>query len=125
MNVMIAGGGPGGHVFPALAVAAELRRRRNEVVFVGVEQGIETKVVPAAGLTLRTLPGAGFKGVSAAGKLRRPSLLPWSPWGSVQLLREFRPALGFGVGGYPSGPATLPGGPGGWRAVLVGPQAAP
>src|SRR3990167_5319841 len=125
MNVMIAGGGTGGHVFPALAVAAELRRRRNEVVFVGVEQGIETKVVPAAGLTLRTLPGAGFKGVSAAGKLRSLSLLPWSLWGSVQLLREFRPAVVFGVGGYASGPATLAAALGGWPTVLFEPNAAP
>src|SRR3990172_1529934 len=125
MNVMIAGGGTGGHVFPALAVAAELRRRRNEVVFVGVEQGIETKVVPAAGLTLRTLPGAGFKGVSAAGKLRSLSLLPWSLWGSVQLLREFRPAVVFGVGGYASGPATLAAALGGWPTVLFEPNAVP
>src|SRR3990172_2751310 len=125
MNVMIAGGGTGGHVFPALAVAAELRRRRNEVVFVGVEQGIETKVVPAAGLTLRTLPGAGFKGVSAAGKLRSLSLLPWSLWGSVQLLREFRPAVVFGVGGYASGPATLAAALGGWPTGLFEPDAAP
>src|SRR3972149_53125 len=105
MKVMIAGGGTGGHVFPALAVAAELRRRRpqHEILFVGTEQGIETKVVPAAGLPLRTPRGAG----SPAGKRRSLSLLPRSRWGSVVLLREFRPDVVFGVGGYASGPATL------------------
>jgi len=127
MKVMIAGGGTGGHVFPALAVAAELRRRRpqNEILFVGTEQGIEAKVVPAAGLPLRTLPGAGFKGVSAAGKLRSLSLLPRSFWGSVRLLREFRPDVVFGVGGYASGPATLAAALGGWPTVLFEPNAAP
>src|SRR3990172_8984002 len=127
MKVMIAGGGTGGHVFPALAVAAELRRRRpqHEILFVGTEQGIETKVVPAAGLPLRTLPGAGFKGVSAAGKLRSLSLLPRSLWGSVVLLREFRPDVVFGVGGYASGPATLAAALGGWPTVLFEPNPAP
>src|SRR3990172_1272680 len=127
MKVMIAGGGTGGHVFPALAVGAELRRRRpqHEILFVGTEQGIETKVVPAAGLPLRTLPGAGFKGVSAAGKLRSLSLLPGSLWGSVRLLREFRPAVVFGVGGSASGPAPLAAALGGWPTVLFEPNAAP
>jgi len=127
MKVMMAGGGTGGHVFPALAVAAELRRRSsvNQVLFVGVEQGIETTVVPAAGLPLRTLPGAGFKGMSAGAKLRSISLLPRSLWGSVQLLREFRPDVVFGVGGYASGPATLVAALGGWPTVLFEPNAAP
>jgi UDP-N-acetylglucosamine--N-acetylmuramyl-(pentapeptide) pyrophosphoryl-undecaprenol N-acetylglucosamine transferase len=63
MKVMMAGGGTGGHVFPALAVAEELRRRQqsNQVLFVGAENGIEKQVVPAAGYPLRTLPVVGFR----------------------------------------------------------------
>lgn len=127
MKVMIAGGGTGGHVFPALAVAAELRRRNpaGEILFVGTAAGVEAKIVPAAGFALRSLPGAGLKGVSAAGKLRSLALLPRSLWGSVRLLREFRPQVVLGVGGYASGPATFAAALGGWPTVLFEANAAP
>lgn len=125
--MMMAGGGTGGHVFPALAVAAELRRRHptSELLFVGTEDGIEAKVVPTAGYRLRTLPIAGFKGVSGGGKLRSLALLPRSLWGSVRLLREFRPKVVFGVGGYASGPAMFAAALGGWPTVLFEANAEP
>ena len=117
---MMAGGGTGGHVFPALAVAEEFRRRdpAHQVLFVGTDTGLEKRVVPAAGYALRTLPGAGFKGVGAGAKLRSLSLLPRSLWGSLQLLREFRPDVVFGVGGYASGPAMFAAAIGRWPTVL-------
>ncbi|MDA2914011.1 glycosyltransferase, partial [Acidobacteriia bacterium AH_259_A11_L15] len=98
MKVMMAGGGTGGHVFPALAVAAELRRRHpaHEVLFVGTEQGIETRVVPGAGFPLRTLPLAGFKGVSPVAKLRSLVLFSRSLFRTRRLLGEFRPDVVFG-----------------------------
>jgi UDP-N-acetylglucosamine--N-acetylmuramyl-(pentapeptide) pyrophosphoryl-undecaprenol N-acetylglucosamine transferase len=127
MKVMIAGGGTGGHVFPALAVAAELRRRdpAGEVLFVGSEKGLETRVVPQAGYRLRTLPAAGLKGVSLRRKLRSLALLPRSLWASRGLLREFCPNAVLGVGGYASGPATLAAALAGRPTVLFEPNAQP
>ncbi|MGH9863669.1 MAG: undecaprenyldiphospho-muramoylpentapeptide beta-N-acetylglucosaminyltransferase [Candidatus Acidiferrales bacterium] len=127
MKVMIAGGGTGGHVFPALAVAAELRRRdpANELLFVGADAGLEARVVPAAGYPLRTLPVAGLKGVGWGAKLRSLALLPRSLWGSRRLLGEFRPQAVLGVGGYASGPAVLAAALRGIPTVLFEPNAEP
>ncbi|MGH9804867.1 MAG: undecaprenyldiphospho-muramoylpentapeptide beta-N-acetylglucosaminyltransferase [Candidatus Acidiferrales bacterium] len=127
MKVMIAGGGTGGHIFPALAVAEELRRRdaRNEIVFVGTEQGLEARLVPAAGYQLRTLPAAGLKGVSAGAKLKSIALLPGSLLRGRRLLREFEPHAVFGVGGYASGATMLAAALGGWPTVLFEPNAEP
>jgi UDP-N-acetylglucosamine--N-acetylmuramyl-(pentapeptide) pyrophosphoryl-undecaprenol N-acetylglucosamine transferase len=127
MKVMIAGGGTGGHVFPALAVAEELRQRdaTSEIVFVGTEQGLEARLVPAAGYPLRTMPAAGLKGVSVGGKLRSLSLLPASLWRSRRLLREFGPNAVFGVGGYASGAVMLAAALGGRPTVLFEPNAEP
>lgn len=127
MKVMIAGGGTGGHVFPALAVAEEFRRRdpRNEILFVGTQSGLEARVVPAAGFPLRTLPAVGFKGVGLGSKLRSLSLLPRSVGGSLGLLREFKPNVVFGVGGYASGAAMLAAALTGRPTVLFEPNAEP
>ena len=127
MKVMMAGGGTGGHVFPALAVAEELRRRNasNEVLFVGTDNGIESKVVPAAGYPLRTLPVAGFQGVNAGAKLRSLALMPGALWRSRALLREFEPNVVFGVGGYASGPAMFAAALGGRPTVLFEANAEP
>jgi UDP-N-acetylglucosamine--N-acetylmuramyl-(pentapeptide) pyrophosphoryl-undecaprenol N-acetylglucosamine transferase len=127
MKVMMAGGGTGGHVFPALAVAEELRRRNasTEVMFVGTNNGIEVKVVPAAGYPLRTLPVAGFQGVTAAARLRSLALMPSALWRSRALLREFEPNAVFGVGGYASGPAMFTAALGGRPTVLFEANAEP
>ncbi len=127
MKVMMAGGGTGGHVFPALAVAAELRRRypAHEVLFVGTEQGIETRVVPGAGFPLRTLPLAGFKGVSPVAKLRSLALFCRSLFRTRRLLGEFRPDVVFGMGGYASGPAMFAAALAGWPTVLFEANAEP
>lgn len=127
MKVMIAGGGTGGHVFPALAVADEFRRRNpaNEVLFVGTERGLEATVVPAAGYPLRCLPAGGVKGLSLGAKLRSLSLLPGALWGSRRLLGEFRPNAVFGVGGYASGATMLAAALSGWPTVLFEPNAEP
>ena len=127
MKVMIAGGGTGGHVFPALAVAEELRRRdtRNEIVFAGTEQGLEARLVPAAGFPLRTLPASGLKGVSAGAKLKSLALLPVSLRRSRRLLKEFEPDVVFGVGGYASGATMLAAALGGRPTVLFEPNAEP
>jgi len=63
MRVIIAGGGTGGHLFPGIAVARDIERRKpgSKILFVGAEQGIETRIVPKEGFELRTLPVGGIK----------------------------------------------------------------
>jgi len=106
---VFAGGGTGGHLFPAIAVADELRRRhpKASIVFIGGTRGLETRLVPQAGYPLRTLSMAGLKGSALAGRLRAAwaagvAVLRCSGWFLAR-----RPALVIGVGGYASGPAVL------------------
>src|SRR2546426_6450607 len=77
MNLLMAGGGTGGHVFPALAVAREWLKRgpEREVVFVGTERGMEARLVPEAGLPLETVRAAGLKGIGGMRPLRHPAVL--------------------------------------------------
>ena len=117
-GLLIAGGGTGGHVFPAMAVAREwLRRgmsgdegsgaRERGVVIVGTERGLEAKLVPKAGLPLETIRAAGLKGMSGAKLLRNAALLPLGMWDSASILRRHHFSAAFGVGGYASGPMML------------------
>ena len=127
MKVMMAGGGTGGHVFPALAVAQELRRRDSgaEVLFVGTDRGLEKRLVPEAGFPLRTLPVRGLKGKSMAEKFRNMEALPKSFWISRRLLNDFRPEVVFGTGGYAAGPTLLQAALSGRPTVLFEPNAEP
>jgi UDP-N-acetylglucosamine--N-acetylmuramyl-(pentapeptide) pyrophosphoryl-undecaprenol N-acetylglucosamine transferase len=107
--IVFAGGGTGGHLFPALAVAGELRRRHPgaAIVFVGGTRGLETRLVPQAGFPLRTLPVSGLKGAS---RFRVFLASAAAALGVLRCLGWFlarRPGLVVGVGGYASGPAVL------------------
>jgi UDP-N-acetylglucosamine--N-acetylmuramyl-(pentapeptide) pyrophosphoryl-undecaprenol N-acetylglucosamine transferase len=105
-RVLIAGGGTGGHIIPALAVARELvARHRAEVLFVGTQRGMESRLVPAAGFNLRLIDVGQLKNVSLLTRLRTLMNLPRSIQACRHLIREFKPAVVFGVGGYASGPA--------------------
>lgn len=118
-SLLIAGGGTGGHVFPALAVAQEwLRRGRDvasagaakgerSVVFVGTERGLEAKLVPQAGLPLELIRVTGLKGIGGMKFLRNAAMLPAGLWDSERVLRRHRFDVAFGVGGYASGPMML------------------
>ncbi|MCL6480590.1 MAG: undecaprenyldiphospho-muramoylpentapeptide beta-N-acetylglucosaminyltransferase [Firmicutes bacterium] len=127
MKLVIAGGGTGGHVFPALAIAREwLRRGRDrEVVMVGTERGLEAKLVPAAGLPLETIRVAGLKGIGGFRLLRNLALLPVALAEAARLLRRHRPAVTLGVGGYASGPVLLLARMQGLPTVIFEPNAAP
>jgi UDP-N-acetylglucosamine--N-acetylmuramyl-(pentapeptide) pyrophosphoryl-undecaprenol N-acetylglucosamine transferase len=109
-KILIAGGGTGGHLFPALAVADELSRRwpGSAITFVGSKHGLETKLVPRAGYALRVLPLSGIKGVSWS---RRILAAGAAAWGIVRcagwMVGSGRPDLVIGVGGYASGPSVL------------------
>ncbi len=108
LRVMIAGGGTGGHVVPALAIGRELRDRHGaEVWFVGTERGIETRLVPEAGFRLELVRSGQLKNVSLATRLRTLADLPLGVVRCVRLLREFKPQVVVGVGGYASGPAMM------------------
>ncbi len=106
MKLLIAGGGTGGHVFPALAIAREWLARGNEreVVLVGTERGIEMKLVPQAGLPLETLRVAGLKGKGGATLVKNMAMLVPAMLDARRVLRKHKPVAAFGVGGYAAGP---------------------
>jgi UDP-N-acetylglucosamine--N-acetylmuramyl-(pentapeptide) pyrophosphoryl-undecaprenol N-acetylglucosamine transferase len=108
MRVLIAGGGTGGHVIPALAIADELRARYEaEVRFVGTARGFETRLVPAAGYELELIQVGQLKGVSLMTRLRTLLDLPLGVKRCLQIFNEFKPDVVVGVGGYASGPGMV------------------
>ncbi len=108
MRAILAGGGTGGHVIPALAIAQELKKHYvAELMFIGTPRGIENRLVPAAGFPLRLVQVGALKNVSLATRLRTAFDLPRALWDSWRILSEFRPRVVIGVGGYASGPAML------------------
>ncbi len=114
MRAMIAGGGTGGHVIPALAIARELKSRYGaEVLFLGTARGIETRLVPQAGFELKLIHVGQLKNVSLKTRLRTLFDLPMGVWSARKLIKDFKPQVMIGVGGYASGPGML-------AAVLTG-----
>lgn len=106
LRVVIAGGGTGGHLFPGIALAEEIRARGGEVLFVGTERGIEARAVPEQGFALEKIDVAGIKGRGALGLVRGLLRLPRAWWQSLRLIRRFAPDVVVGVGGYASGPVV-------------------
>ncbi len=108
LRVLIAGGGTGGHVIPALAIARELRDKHGaEVRFVGTARGLETRLVPEAGFGLELVRSGQLKNVSLATRVRTLLDLPLGVVECMRLIREFKPQVVVGVGGYASGPGML------------------
>jgi UDP-N-acetylglucosamine--N-acetylmuramyl-(pentapeptide) pyrophosphoryl-undecaprenol N-acetylglucosamine transferase len=108
MRAILAGGGTGGHVIPALAIAQQLKKDyRAEVVFIGTPRGIENRLVPAAGFELRLVQVGALKNVSLETRLKTFFDLPRATWESSRMISDFRPDIVIGVGGYASGPAML------------------
>jgi UDP-N-acetylglucosamine--N-acetylmuramyl-(pentapeptide) pyrophosphoryl-undecaprenol N-acetylglucosamine transferase len=108
LRVLIAGGGTGGHVIPALAIGRELRDRHGaEVRFVGTARGLETKMIPEAGFPLELVRSGQLKNVSLAIRMRTLLDLPLGVIRCLELVRSFRPDVVVGVGGYASGPAMM------------------
>ncbi len=106
LRVLIAGGGTGGHIIPALAVARELVARHSaEILFVGTARGLEARLVPEAGFGLRLIEVGQLKNVSLLTRARTLIDLPRALFAARRLIREFQPNVVFGVGGYASGPA--------------------
>lgn len=109
MRVLIAAGGTGGHIYPGIAVAKEVMRRdpASAVRFVGTARGLENRLVPQAGFELSIIESAGLKNVSLMAKLRGLLILPKSIFAARHLIRQFRPDIVVGAGGYVSGPVLL------------------
>ena len=109
LRVLLAAGGTGGHIYPGLAVAQEVMRRNpsSSVRFVGTARGLENKLVPQAGFALSLIESSGLKNVGVAARLKGLSVLPKSFLAARRLLKEFRPDIVVGAGGYVSGPVLL------------------
>ena len=108
MNVIIAGGGTGGHLYPGIAIAREiLSAGGNEVLFVGTEQGIEARVLAKEGLPVRFITVGKLKGMKLMSAIKTVLTLPRSLYQSLRLLKEIRPDVVIGVGGYSSGPLGM------------------
>jgi UDP-N-acetylglucosamine--N-acetylmuramyl-(pentapeptide) pyrophosphoryl-undecaprenol N-acetylglucosamine transferase len=107
MKFVMAGGGTGGHVIPALAVAQELRRRGHEPVFFGTKQGHEARLAPAAGFPIEWIEIGGLNRVGLVQKIRSLLLLPVGVFRVWSWLKRHRPGAVFSMGGYVAGPVVL------------------
>src|SRR5271154_7528235 len=97
---VMAGGGSGGHVIPALAVARELRTRGHTVRFIGTRRGLESKLVPAENFPIEWIEIGGLKRVGLRRTLSTLAELPWSVWQAARMLARSKPAAGFSTGGF-------------------------
>ena len=109
MRVLIAAGGTGGHIYPGIAVAQEIMRRdpNSTVKFVGTARGLESRLVPQAGFELSLIDSSGLKNVSAMARMRGLAMLPKSFLDALSIIREFKPDVVVGAGGYVSGPVVM------------------
>ncbi|CCH56041.1 UDP-N-acetylglucosamine--N-acetylmuramyl-(pentapeptide) pyrophosphoryl-undecaprenol N-acetylglucosamine transferase [Fibrisoma limi BUZ 3] len=109
MNVIISGGGTGGHIYPAIAIANELKAMdpTTNILFVGAEGKMEMEKVPRAGYSIVGLPVVGIKRELTLDNLAFPLKLGRSLIKAQQIVRDFRPDVAVGVGGYASGPLLL------------------
>ncbi len=105
--VMIMAGGTGGHVFPALAVATELRGRGLGVVWLGSAGGFEERVVPEAGFDMETISISGLRGNGLARWIRAPLMLSLALWQVFGVFRRRRPGVVLGMGGFVTGPGGV------------------
>ena len=106
LNILISGGGTGGHIFPALSIANGIKERRPDanILFVGAENRMEMEKVPAAGYKIVGLPVSGFDRKHLLRNVKVVARLLKSMHLAKKILRDFKPDIAIGVGGYASGP---------------------
>lgn len=106
-NIVIMAGGTGGHVFPALAVAEQLRALGHSVVWIGTPSGMEARLVPAHGLPIEWITIGGLRGKGVMTLLLAPLRLARALWQALMILRRVKPQVVLGLGGFASGPGGL------------------
>jgi len=106
-KILIMAGGTGGHVFPALAVADELRARGVEVVWLGTRRGLEADVVPKANIDISYISIAGLRGNGLLGWLLAPVKLVFALWQGIQVMNTQKPLAVLGMGGFVTGPGGI------------------
>jgi len=106
-RILIMAGGTGGHVFPALAVANELKARGVEVTWLGTRRGLESELVPNAGFPIDYISIAGLRGNGLAGWLLAPWRLTVALMQALKIMRERRPQAVLGMGGFVTGPGGV------------------
>jgi UDP-N-acetylglucosamine--N-acetylmuramyl-(pentapeptide) pyrophosphoryl-undecaprenol N-acetylglucosamine transferase len=109
LSVIIAGGGTGGHIYPGIAIAREFKRRNadTQILFVGTSRGLETKIIPREGFNLELIEVAALKRVGLIRRVKSLLMLPKSFLQVRSLIKQVRPDVVIGVGGYASGPVVL------------------
>ncbi|MCC6207753.1 MAG: undecaprenyldiphospho-muramoylpentapeptide beta-N-acetylglucosaminyltransferase [Gammaproteobacteria bacterium] len=106
-RILIMAGGTGGHVFPAIAVARELRSEGADILWLGTRTGLEAEVVPRAGFELATVAIGGLRGKGLLRWLSLPFRLAWAMLQSLRIILRFRPMAVLGMGGFAAGPGGL------------------
>lgn len=104
---VIMAGGTGGHVFPGLAVADELKAAGYRIEWLGTQAGIESRLVPNAGYNLHCLPVSGVRGLGMVTLLKAPLMITRSVYNAWKLLRKLRPVAVMGFGGFAAGPGAV------------------
>lgn len=107
MKILIMAGGTGGHVYPALAVANELKSRGHDICWMGAPDSFEARVVPAAGFPLEPIRVSGLRGKGALRLLMAPLLILRAMLQASAALSRVRPAVVLGMGGFAAGPGGL------------------
>lgn len=106
-SVAVMAGGTGGHIFPALAVAEQLRAQGMGVFWIGTRRGMEARLVPQHGFEMEWIPIEGVRGKGMLQWLAAPWKLAAAIWRAVRILQRRRPAVVLGMGGFASGPGGL------------------
>lgn len=109
VNIIIAGGGTGGHLFPGIALARSFMEHNpeNRVLFVGTDREFECRTLEREGFDHLAIRAAGIKGLGIFGKLKAAFKIPGALFQSSAIINEFKPDIIIGVGGYSSGPVAL------------------
>ena len=105
--VLIMAGGTGGHVFPALALARLLREQSTDVIWLGTERGLESRIIPAEGIPIEKLSIGGLRGKGALTWLAAPFRLSRALWQALAVMRRHQPSVVVGLGGFVTGPGGV------------------
>ena len=107
LKILVMAGGTGGHVFPALAVAKELQQRDVEIMWLGTRRGLESEVIPAAGINITFVNIAGLRGNGIFGWLVAPIKIVRALIQVIAIIRQFGPHAVLGLGGFVTGPGGV------------------